>query len=201
MTGLIWQREFIRYKRGAIAIMVGRPRKIGKRQPNGQLARTYVSPKAQVAAQPHRIVVPVRFREWPEAESEIGRLMLNGKLTPAQHEAGRRYAELAARNRAAWNLPPIHPTGMDLLRSGGRGGDLPPHVVKAIRSEYDEAFCACAPHKVQRAIAHHVVYERKIDDFATLGLIRDGLDKLIHHFGIDPRLPLDRKRQITESRI
>lgn len=42
MTGIKWQRELIRYKRGAISIMVGRPRKQGYRTACGALARTIV---------------------------------------------------------------------------------------------------------------------------------------------------------------
>lgn len=46
MTGIHWQREFIRYKRGAASIMVGRPRKIGKREANGRISRIKDDPDA-----------------------------------------------------------------------------------------------------------------------------------------------------------
>ena len=201
MTALCWTRETIPIRQGAIQIMVGRPRKRGRRQPNGQLARAYVNPKAQVAAQPHRLGVPRHYREHPEAESEFGRLMLRGKITPAQFEAGRRYAELAARYRAVKGYPPIHPVAMNLLRHGGVGGEAPDHVIAAAVRAYDDAFCACEPHKVQRAVAHHAVFERKVEDLTSLRLLLIGLDKLVDHFHIDPELTLDRKRQITDSRI
>lgn len=181
--------------------MVGRPRKRGRRQPNGQLARAYLNPKAQVAAQPHRSVVPMRYREHPEAESEFGRLMFRGMITPAQYEAGRRYAELAARYRSVKGYPPIHPIAMNLLRtSGGVGADAPDHVIDAAVRDYDAAFCACEPHKVQRAVTHHAVFERKVEDPASLALMLIGLNKLVEHFHINPKLTLDRKRQITDSR-
>lgn len=198
MLGLTWTREFIRHKRGVMQIMVGRPRKKGRREPNGRLQRTYVNPKAHVAAQPHRASAPAKYREMPEAESAFGRLMLNGSITPAQYEAGRRYAMLAARWRAVKGYPPIHPVAMDLLRSGrGVGTDAPDHIIKAAIRDYDDAFCACWPHKVQCAVSHHAVLERKVDDFETLRLLKIGLDKLIVHFHINPNLDLDRDSKIS----
>lgn len=180
--------------------MVGRPRKSGRRQPNGQPARAYINPKAQVAAQPHRIAVAAKLRETPEAESEFGRMMLNGTITRAQYEAGRQYAELAARYRAVKGYPPIHPIAMDLLRSGGGVGEAPDHVIQAAVRAYDNAYCACWPHKVQRAVAHHAVFERKVDDFETLRLLRIGLDKLVEYFHINPELALDGEPRIADSR-
>ncbi len=182
-------------------IMVGRPRKTGRREPNGRLQRGWVDTKAQVAAQPHRRDVPKSYRKWPEAESMFGRLMLNGKITPAQYVAGRQYAELAERYRAVKGYPPIHPGAMDPLRSGrGMGADAPDHVIRAAIRDYDAAFCACEPHKVQRAVAHHAVHEMRIADFETLGLLRIGLDKLIAHFHINPELKLDRESRVRDIR-
>lgn len=199
--GICWTRQTIPIRQGAIQIMVGRPRKRGRRQPNGQLARAYVNPRAQVAAQPHRLGVPRQYREHPEAESEFGRLMLRGKVTPAQFEAGRRYAELAARYRAVKGYPPIHPIAMNLLRHGGVGGEAPDHVIAAAVRAYDDAFCACEPHKVQRAVTHHAVFERKVEDLTSLRLLLIGLDKLVDHFHIDPKLTLDRRSRMIDSRI
>src|SRR5687768_5485993 len=72
-VGLRWSKELIPIrKRGAIWIMVGRPRKIGKRERNGRIARTYENPKAQVANQPHRRGVVVQLRECEEAGTEFG---------------------------------------------------------------------------------------------------------------------------------
>lgn len=202
MTSLIWSRQTINCRRGVYTIMVGRPRKKGRRQPNGQLARTYVNPKAQVAAQPHRASVPVRYRETPEAESMFGRLALRGAITPAQYEAGKRYALLAARWRAVKGYPPIHPIAMDLLRSGGGvSPDAPPHVVAAVTRDYDTAFCACNPHKVQRAVTHYAVFERQVDSFEALNLLLIGLNKLVEHFHINPEMSLDRESRRSDSRI
>jgi hypothetical protein len=197
-----WVRETVRVKQGVLSIMVGRPRKMGRRQPNGQLARGYINPKAQVAAQPHRASVLKQYREHPEAESAFGRLMLNGAITPAQHAAGRRFAELVARFRAVKGYPPINPVAMDLLRSsGGVGTDAPPHVIRAAYEAYDKAYCALETHKIQRAVTHHAVYEHKVEGEEAGRLLRLGLDKLIVHFHINPGQALDRESRSSDSRI
>jgi hypothetical protein len=144
MTGLIWQREFIPIRNGAISIMVGRPRKIGKRQPNGQLARTYINPKAQVASQPHRLEVPKRYRERVEAESAFGRLMLRETITPAQYEAGMLFAGLSAAFCAVYDIPSPHPHALDLTRVGvSQGREMPSHVAESIKLRYRRAFEVC----------------------------------------------------------
>ena len=204
MRGLRWSQELIQIrKRGAaIWIMVGRPRKIGKRQPNGQLARAYVNPKAQVACQPHRKVVAMsKYREWPEAETEFGRLMLNGAVTPAQYAAGKQYAELAVRYRAAILAPNQNPSGIDLERvGGGKSAGMMDDAARAIKRAYDAAFEACWPIRFQRLIAHHVIRDQPVDDFDDRDLLKRGLDKLVGHFGIDPGLTIDRRTRITDSR-
>jgi hypothetical protein len=195
--GIRWSREFIPVrKRGAIQIMVGRPRKIGKRERNGRVQRTYENPRAQIAAQPHRMVVPARFREMPEAEFEFGRLMLNGWITPAQFEAGKEYARLAARYRAAILAPNPNPSAIDLGAAGfGHGAGMADDTARSIKRAYDAAFESCGPVRLQKAIAHHVIHDRKIDDFDTRRLLKLGLDKLVTHFGIDPRLQISSSRQ------
>lgn len=178
-------------------IMVGRPRKTGRRQPNGQLARTYVNPKAQVAAQPHRLAVVAKFREWPEAESEFGRAMIRGVFTPAQFEAGKRYIELGSQMRAVYDAPSPNPQGVDLTRVGASyGHGMPSHVAAAIKDRYNKAFekAAEAGSRATRAMKQHVILDAPIGDFETLKLLKSALDKLVKHFGIDERL------QISESR-
>lgn len=171
--------------------MVGRPRKIGKRERNGRVQRTYENPRAQIAAQPHRMVVPARFREMHEAESEFGRLMLNGWITPAQFEAGKEYARLAARYRAAILAPNPNPSAIDLGAAGfGKGAGMADDAARAIKRAYDAAFESCGPVRLQRAIAHYVIHDRKIADFDTRRLLKLGLDKLVIHFGIDPGLQI-----------
>ena len=188
--GLIWKHQFVHTKqRGAIWIMVGRPRKIGKRERNGRIARVYENPKAQVASQPHRVVVPIRFRELVEAETEFGRLMLNGLVTPAQYEAGNQYAELVARYRSAILAPNPNPSGIDLGRvGGGKSSGMRDDSARALKRAYDAAFESCGPVRLQRLIAHHVVHDKRTTDRDERVLLKIGLDKLVVHFGIDPKL-------------
>ncbi len=178
--------------------MVGRPRKKGKREPNGRIARTYVNPRKQVASQPHRMSVPKNFREREEAESEFGRLMLNRRITPAQYEAGRRYRALVSRFRAIYGLPSPDPRALDLMHTmGGYGGETPQAVVDVVRKEYDAAFCASgtAGNAAQRAVNTHAVFDKPVPDTYALNLLISGLRKLVGHFGIDPNLRISACRK------
>lgn len=157
------------------------------------MAQTYINPKAQVAAQPHRLSVAPEHREWPEAESEFGRLMLRGVITPAQYEAGRRYAGLASAYRVVLGIPPIHPRSPDLMTSGSSTRcDLSTDEAQSIKDRYDLAFEACgnAGHKALRAVKDHAVFERKVDSFDALDHLRSGLEKLVDHFGLDRSLEI-----------
>lgn len=166
------------------------------RERNGRAQRVYENPRRQVAEQPHRVLVPVAFREFQEAESSFGRMMILGHITPAQHEAGRLYAELAARYRKAIIAPNLTPSGIDLERVGcGGSGGMPDGTARAIKRAYDSAFESCGPHKVQRAIAHHVIQDRHVTDGLTRELLKSGLDKLVSHFGIDRNLQISSRHK------
>ncbi len=173
--------------------MVGRPRKIGKRKPSGRLAQTYVNPKAQVAAQPHRRSVPVKFRELSEAESEFGRLMLRGGITPAQKEAGEAYARLAAALRAVYDAASPNPRAINLTNSGGSNGrELTSEYAEQIKLKHRRAFEACgeAGNKAPRAVKEHVILDKPVADFESLKVLKSGLDKLVVFFGIDKALQI-----------
>lgn len=192
MIGVRWSRELVSVKRkGAIWIMVGRPRKIGKREKNGRIVRTYENPKAQVAAQPHRRGVVVHLRECEEAESEFGRLMLRGGITPAHHEAGIAFIELRDALRRVYDAASPNPQAMDLNRRVGfPGPGMTSEEGKAIKDRYGRAFeCAGeAGLKAQRTLAAHVVRDEPVTDFETLDRLKAALDRLVRFFGIDPGL-------------
>lgn len=194
MKGVVWSREFIPVrKRGAIQIMVGRPRKSGRRKPSGRLAQAYVNPKAQVAAQPHRRSVPVKFRELSDAESEFGRLMLRGGITPAQKEAGEAYARLAAALRAVYDAESPNPRAIDLTNvSGSNGREITSEEAEQIKERSRRAFEACgeAGNRAPRAVKEHVILDRPVADFETLKVLKSGLDKLVTFFGIDRSLQI-----------
>ena len=173
---------------------MGRPRKKGKREPNGRPQRSYLNPKAQVANQPHRMAVAEKYREWPEAGTEFGRLMLSGKITPAQYEAGSRYSMLAGLYRLYYGIPSPNPRALDLLRSLGGYDGMAPGMPEALKLKYDGAFeaCARAGNRAQRAVNAHAVFDRRIYEQDELKLLIAGLDKLVEHFGIDPQLRINR---------
>ena len=138
-----------------------------------------------------------KYRDWPEAESEFGRLMLNGWITPAQYEAGKQYAELVGLYRASILAPNQNPSGIALERLGrGKSVGMVDDTARAIKRAYDAAFECCGPVRLQKLIAHHVIHDKRSDDLDERKLLKDGLDKLVVHFGIDPKLPLDSKPQI-----
>lgn len=192
--GIRWSREIIPIrKRGAVWIMVGRTRKIGKRERNGRVARTYENPKAQAAGQPHRQSVPKQFREWPEAESEFGRLLLRGGITRSQYDAGMRFTELSVALCAVYDVPSPHPRAMDLTHVRGcMSQGMPSERATAIRDSYNKAFEACmdAGRLAQRAIRDHVVLDKPVGDFDALKALSSGLSKLVDHFGLDARLQI-----------
>ena len=194
MTGIRWSREIIPVKRkGAIWIMVGRPRKIGKRERNGRIARAYENPKAQVAGQPHRQSVAKQFREWPEAESEFGRLLLRGGITRSQYDAGMRFAELSVALCAVYDVPSPYPHAMDLTRVRGcMSQGMPSERARKIKDAYMAAFDACveAGKAAQRAVKDYIVLDKPVGDFDSLKALVGGLVKLVEHFGLDARLQI-----------
>jgi hypothetical protein len=193
MIGIVWSRQTVKRKRGAIWIMVGRTRKIGRREKNGRVARTYENPKAQVAAQPHRLGVPAKYRQWPEAESEFGRLLLRGGITRSQYDAGMRFTELCVATCAAYEAASPHPHAIDLTRVGvSVGKGMPSEKAKAIIASYNKAFEKCmeAGRPALRSVKDHVILDKPVGDFESLRLLVCGLIKLVDHFGLDARLQI-----------
>ncbi|CAB4171875.1 hypothetical protein UFOVP1349_5 [uncultured Caudovirales phage] len=181
--------------RTIIVSRAGRRRKQGNREPNGKPQRVYINHKAQVASQPHRIVVAESFRAFPEAGSDFGCLMLNKHITPAQHEAGRRYAMDATAYRAQiLGAPSPDPRGCDPLRASGGGAEVKPEVARAIRDAYNRAFEAVnnAGNRAARAVKEYAVFGKKLDvaDGYSLKLLILGLDRLVLHYGVDKRLQI-----------
>jgi hypothetical protein len=187
-------------RKGAIWIMVGRTRKIGKRERNGRIARTYENPKAQVANQPHRMGVVVSLRETPEAGTQFGQLMLRGGITPAHHEAGIEFIKLREAVRRVYDLASPHPQAMDLNRRAGfPGPGMTSAEGQAIKDRYMKAFDKAgeAGCKAQRTLAPHVIRDEPVTDLQTLKMLKAALDKLVRFFGIDPKLKLSRGRNIS----
>lgn len=173
--------------------VVGRKRRNRARGSTGRLKQTYENPKAQVLAQPHRLEAKRENRELPEAESEFGRLMCNGLITPAQHEAGHRYRLIAMAYRAVvLGGPAATPQSLSLL--GGKGGGAEParETINRIRKEYNAAFeyLGEAGRRPQIAVKEHAVFERMVTTNYERDALKCGLDRLIVYYGIDPRLQI-----------
>lgn len=171
--------------------MVGRKRKIGvKREVNGRAQRAYENPRRQVASQPHRMAVKPDFREDPRASTAFGRLMLNGYVTPAQYEAGDRYGEISAKLRAVYDAASPHPRAIDLNRTGGGTGvPMTTETAEAIKEKYKKAFEAVsnAGTRAARAVKDCIVLDKFPESIQQL---RCGLNLLVIHYGIDPRLQI-----------
>lgn len=190
---ILWSREYIRCKQGLLSIMVGRKRKQVRREKNGRAQRTYINPKAQVAGQPHRLSVPHHYRERVEAESEFGRLMLNGRISPAQYEAGTRYRGIVIQMRRTYDVPRPEPKAIDWHRLGGKSAtEISVERVGVIRAAYQRAFEAAtaAGNRALRAVNAHAVFDSRVRDPAVMPLLIAGLDQLVRHYGIDPDLRL-----------
>ena len=178
--------------------MVGRKRKNLKREPSGRPSRVYENPKLQVMMQPHRRGITPRLQGGPEAESPFGRLMCRGLISPAQHEAGVYYRRDSFNYRETFqDAPSPHPRGPSLmLVSGGGGIGTEPSREKKWRYKrvYDAAFEALgeAGNRAQRAVKDHAVFEKPCPDEFSRALLRRGLDRLVEHYGIDPRLKIER---------
>lgn len=173
--------------------IVGRKRGNRARGSTGRLKQAYENPKAQVLGQPHRLEAKKEHRDRPEAESEFGRLMCNGLITPAQHEAGHRYRQIAMAYRAVvLGAQAATPQSLSLL--GGKGGGAEPsrETINSIRKQYNAAFefLGDAGRRAQIAVKEHAVFEKKVTTNYERDTLKCGLDKLIVHFGIDADLQI-----------
>lgn len=169
------------------SLNLGRNRKSGAREPNGQLQRRPEKPvdtKKIAAAMPHRREVPERHYDHSAAESNFGRLMLNGKITPQQYGAGVRYRNIVLKFRAIMSIPSHSPPSMAGIilgaSPGGRG--LSEEEIGERRSNYSaatEALEEGAGNRGMRAVAAVAIYEREHYD---LRVLQCGLNVLIQHF-------------------
>jgi hypothetical protein len=168
-------------------IAMGRKRQMGNREPNGQLQRKPEKPvdtKKVAATMPHRRGVPAQHQDEAAAESNFGRLMLNGKLTRQQYGAGIRYRDIVLRFRAIMSIPPHTPPSMaGIIVGAWQGGRmLSMEEVGERRSNYSaatEALESGAGNRGMRTVNHVTVYEREHYD---LRVLQCGLNVLIRHF-------------------
>ena len=183
-TRLIWTRCRVTIRNKDIEIMVGRKRKIGRREPNGRVQRVKaIDPKAVAKRQPHRRGVPAALAHDPKAECMMGRLCLNGLISETQYEAGVKYRTAVLRYRSAIEAPRASETSMAGVIAGPSGGGTPISERRQIeiRNDYMRAFEAIEEAGAARDVAHCAVFDRP--PFA-LDKVQRGLDALAVHYGM-----------------
>ena len=98
--------------------MAGRPRKIGERYPSGDLRKDHRGSKsgyqeryapAEIKRATDAAMAGLRDAHWGTV---LGRFYLTGKLTGAQHAAGKRWAETWDDYCVAMGLPSPHPKSL-----------------------------------------------------------------------------------------
>lgn len=167
----------------------GRKRKHGRRQPNGQLSRDRSAARDDVFAvarmQPHRRRFGENFRDQ-KAESELGRLCLDGIISEPQYRAGQAYLALVIAMRRAIMAPKPDAGSMD-LNGGARATaiNMDDFGDNAARSRYADAFCAMADagRNAIFAVNDVVVYDKLRREMrGTIVDLRYGLNALDRHF-------------------
>ena len=181
----------------------GRPRKAGKRKPSGDLKFTPDSGSPHLLA--HRVldVLPHlagskidKLLDHDVAQDKrsaypLGILLLQGKITPAHHYAGRRYAGLFVRAIRGVGMPSCL---ANLIGSGGVDQPMPAHEPENDAAEEIHIAYKAARRVLQRvgqriaeAIDNVAVYETK-QASESLPLIVRGLEDLKRHFNeVDKR--------------
>lgn len=166
--------------------MVGRKRRRGNREPNGQIQRERgIDPKAIAQLMPHRRDVPHELAHDPKAESVLGRLCLNGWITQIQYDAGVKYREIVMRYKAIIDCPrgEVSMSGI-IVGPWGSSFTLDEAEIERRKSSYNAAFEYLESHAGNmgaRAVASCAVHER--NDFIPRHL-KCGLDALARHFGL-----------------
>lgn len=175
---------FVKGRRIMILNRRGKVRRSG-RKPKANVVRdgtgksrgeTVESIMAVALAQPHRAALPEKYRHDALAGHPLGWLKLKGKITPAEYQAGQRYAEIVSRYRAAIGAPnpdtQIRPAGAE---------EMSRDEYRRRKAAYDAAFECIGVHRLQVEVARVAVHQRPWVDFLAL---QDGLRLLAHHFGL-----------------
>ena len=174
----------------------GRPRKPGHRYRNGNLrpsSEPAISPAAIAATQPHRQGLGDRAADQL-AESEIGRLVLRGAITPLQHLAAQTYGR-------QWRT---YLATLDGPRWTGRGGTGRVLACGGCPTKGDITKCACglasrlwrrswdALERVDAAclVTDAVAYDVPVA-VADRPQLRAGLDELVFELGLTTRRKSD----------
>lgn len=181
----------------------GRTRKFKRRERSGKILRLHRAVASAertaeilsvVAAQPHRARYGEQFRDQ-RAESELGRLAMDGVLTAQQYEAGIAYRRVVASMRREICAPPTHAKSHSglMLKQGGQAS-----LAQQITDEAEEEkfWRALGKHSdavrsmsadQKRAVDGVVLDERSIYDSISVFDLKGGLNVLADHFGLIAR--------------
>ena len=164
----------------------GRKRKPGTREPNGRLQRPAQSSPA-VYWQRERETLRVVSRH-PEWESPAGVLCRAGEITTAQFAAALRFASERRAADAALGLPPRSPRAMDMNLTPGYPPDDTPEAQRRRRmaiAAFDAAQVALGVGSAAHGACLWIcVYEQRHDCHGQLVALKDGLSKLVRHYGV-----------------
>jgi len=203
-------------RKRTVIIAKGAPMRPGvDRYPGGQIVHRDRKPRetqeeamATVRAQPHRSGFYDVLRAGKAASSfgadpekligsALGRLYLSSKVQRHQYEAGVRYAENMARDRATIGLPPVNAQAMRYGDSGGVSrADVSSKVAQEAAERMTRARAVllavgdeCKGDVVRPGIVVRQVTLEERDDVTLseheIGALRLGLNALARLYGID----------------
>lgn len=177
----------------------GRKRKQGRRSPvTGDLVKAQVDYRAMAGEQPHRVILPERFRLDHRAGTVLGELLLTGQLNPhgrdgkpseralALYEAGARFRNIVGNYHAIIAVP-RGTAGAG--KSYGCTGDenCEPTTCECVRRKraYNDSHNAlfCAGRTIQITVNRVVVHDEPCNDWQLPALII-GLGTLAREFGL-----------------
>jgi hypothetical protein len=178
----------------------GPKRKPGPRYPCGKRKLVRANPLGDDASSDDPLVRELaewtesirKFASDPRQGSELGRLEMEGVLTPAEAAAGQRYAEIVGRYERLVGFRSRHPSSVDYLGGSSRydtyvrSDEEADDLVRRAKKDYDEARLLIPPYP---SAAHRIIDEvccndREINPSCYPGLI-DVLDNLAKAWGLD----------------
>jgi hypothetical protein len=176
----------------------GRKRKMGERYACGKL-------KPQGAGPAHTPELEARRRDavgahWqqPQAGYALGQLLLTGKISARQHDAGDKFGKLWREWQGMAGVPPRQPS-----TDRGAPGEIDPAVWERVKATVGGAL-ACLDGCDPKALVKAAVDSCCLDDYwpqtaTVMGLdaLRTGLDALADFF----RIPREQQARISACAV
>lgn len=178
----------------------GRKRKAGERHPCGKLKAEKIDVRLVALRMPHRASVPAELAHDPLAECEFGRMVLNGKVTRAEYNAGVWWRGTVNRMRVAIGAPNPNPASLGAeMQSRGLPGEIDAEESERRRSQYNSAFVAMMGEggvKGTKAVSRTVVYDEPCPRNAYTFFRYSLLALAVHRAFLKPQEALDIREQI-----